>query len=346
MEDDGSYPPPLTVGIAYNLKKGVASGTEDMEAEFDSPDTVSAISSVFRSAGYGVKLLEADADFPEKVKKAGAALVFNIAEGRNGRGREAQAPAILSFLGIPFSGSDETTLGIALDKAATKRFLTACGVATPAWQLLRGPDFHLDPSLRFPLIVKPNSEGSGKGITDLAVVRDEERLRALVQKDFSLYGEPILLEEYIPGREFTVGLLGNGADLEVFEPMEIVYRASGSDGIYSYRVKKDYTNYVDYRCPSDIAPEISRKMKETAALVFTELECRDLARVDFRLSQDGTPYFLEINPLPGLAPGYSDYPMLAQFCGMDYRTLILGVLRNALRRYGLGTLSVEKGDAR
>lgn len=346
MEDDGSYPPPLTVGIAYNLKKGVSSGAEDMEAEFDSPDTVSAISSVFRSAGYGVELLEADADFPEKVKKAKASLVFNLAEGRNGRGREAQAPAILSFLGIPFSGSDETTLGIALDKAATKRFLTACGVATPAWQLLRGPDFRLDPSLRFPLIVKPNSEGSGKGITDLAVVRDEESLRALVEKNFSLYGEPMLLEEYIPGREFTVGLLGNGADLAVFEPMEIVYRASGGDGVYSYRVKKDYTNYVDYSCPANIAPEISRKMKETAALVFTELECRDLARVDFRLAEDGTPYFLEINPLPGLAPGYSDYPMLAQFCGMDYRTLILGVLRNALRRYGLDALPAEKRDAR
>lgn len=346
MEDDDSYPPPLTVGIAYNLKKGVPSEAEDMEAEYDSLDTVCAIRDVFESAGYGAELLEADADFPEKIRHSKAGLVFNIAEGRNGRGREAQAPAILSFLGVPFSGSDETTLGIALDKAMTKRYLTACGVKTPAWQLVRSPRFAPDPSLRFPLIVKPNSEGSGKGITGLAVARDETQLKALMERNFRLYGEPMLAEEYIAGREFTVGLLGNGEDLTVFEPMEIVYRSAEAQSIYSYRVKKDYRDYVDYRCPAEIPADVSRKMKEAAALAFRELECRDFARVDFRLAEDGTPYFIEINPLPGLAPGYSDYPMLAGFCGMDYRTLILGVLQNALRRYGMEAPARERRDAR
>lgn len=345
MEDDDSYPPPLTVGIAYNLKRGISSGAEDMEAEYDSLDTVRAIRDVFESAGYGAELLEADADFAEKIKNTKAGLVFNIAEGRNGRGREAQAPAILSFLGIPFSGSDETTLGIALDKAMTKRCLTSFGVKTPAWQLIKSLQSGLDPSLRFPLIVKPNSEGSGKGITDLAVARDETQLRGLLERNFRLYGEPMLIEEYIAGREFTVGLLGNGGGLQVFEPMEIVYRSHEQDNIYSYRVKKDYKSYVDYRCPADIPADVSRNMKETAALVFDALECRDFARIDFRLSEDGTPYFIEINPLPGLAPGYSDYPMLAGFCGMDYRTLILKVLENALRRYGMDAPARERRDA-
>ncbi len=345
MEDD-SFPPPLRVGIAYNLKKGVRAGAaEDTEAEYDSPDTVLAIRDVLQSAGFGVELLEADGDFAEKVKKTGVNLVFNIAEGRNGRGREAQVPAILNYLGVPFCGSDETTLGLALDKAMTKRYLTTYGVKTPAWQLVKSPDFQLDPALRFPLIVKPNSEGSGKGITDLAVAGNEPELRSVLEKNFRLYGEPMLLEEYIAGREFTVGLLGNGEGLKVFEPMEIIYlNGKPGRGIYSYRVKSNYQKHVQYRCPAEVDGRTSQEMRETAALVFQALECRDFSRIDFRLSEDGTPYFIEINPLPGLAPGYSDYPMLAQFCGMDYRELILGVLGSAMQRYGMLVSSQNRGD--
>jgi D-alanine-D-alanine ligase len=344
MEND-SVPPPLKVGIAYNLKKGFAAGAEDMEAEYDSCDTIRAIKKVFESAGIRTELLEANSDFTQKVKEAEVDLVFNIAEGTQGRGREAQIPAILSFLGIPFSGSDETTLAVSLDKALTKRYLSTYQVQTPSYRYLKSPELPHDFSLRFPLIVKPNSEGSSKGISELAIVKNELQLSDILSRNFSLYREPMLVEEYISGREFTVGVLGNGSGKTVFEPMEICYLSTiQEDQIYSYQVKKNYKQYIEYRCPPDIDPKISEQMKKTAARIFDVLECRDFSRIDFRLSEDGTLYFIEINPLPGLAPGYSDYPMLADYCGMNYRTLILGILNCALTRCGLEPVAVNRGD--
>lgn len=344
MEND-SFPPPLKIGIAYNLKKGSSSGAEDMEAEYDSFDTVKTIQEIFQSAGADAELLEADSDFVKKISVAKADLVFNIAEGAYGRGRESQIPAILSFFGIPYSGSDETTLAVSLDKALTKRCLSTYGIRTPAYRCLKGPEFHMDGSLRFPLIVKPNAEGSGKGITGLAVVEDELQLNRVLSKNFSLYHEPMLVEEYIPGREFTVGILGNETDVTIFEPMEICYLHAGTaNQIYSYRVKRDYRKYVEYRCPPDLDRNLCEQMKQTAGEIYRAMECRDFSRIDFRLSDDGILYFIEINPLPGLAPGYSDYPMLAECCGMDYRTLVLSVLNCALTRYGMKPLALNRGD--
>ena len=343
MENDDSVPLPLRVGIAYNLKKGSPSEAEDMEAEYDSFGTVGAIRDVFEAAGVRTELFEAEPDFVQKIRSSKVDLVFNIAEGTRGRGREAQVPAILSFLGVPFSGSDETTLAVSLDKALTKRYLSTYGVRTPASRLLTSPELPRDFPLRFPVIVKPNAEGSSKGISDLAVARGRPELEKILANDFSLYREPMLAEEYIDGREFTVGVLGNGAAQTVFEPMEIRSLGGGSL-VYSYRVKKNYKESVDYRCPPDLSPALCGAMKKTAARVCEALGCRDFSRVDFRLSEAGKLYFIEVNPLPGLAPGYSDYPMLAEFCGMDYRTLILSVLNSALTRYGLKPVAVNRGD--
>ncbi len=334
--DDENVPPPFVVGIAYNLKKGISSDCEDLEAEYDSYDTIDAISKVFAAENMKVVPLEADGDFIERLKASGVDIVFNIAEGIHGRGRESQVPAILNFLGIPFSGSDETTLGLSLDKALTKRYLSTFRIETPPYQIVRSPDFKLDTSLTFPLIIKPNAEGSGKGISDLAVVDNEEQLSELINKNFKLYGQPMLIEKYIKGREFTVGILGNGKDMTVFEPMEICYlQHEREHQIYSYKVKTNYQKYVSYNCPSNLDTATSEKMKSIAAQIYEALDCQDMSRIDFRLSEDGTVYFIEINPLPGLAPNYSDYPMLAGFCGMSYGKLILSILNNALKRYGI-----------
>ncbi|HHY64253.1 MAG TPA: ATP-grasp domain-containing protein, partial [Clostridiaceae bacterium] len=190
---------------------------------------------------------------------------------------------------------------------------------------------------------KPDYEGSGKGISDLAVVDNRDELDSLVKKNLRLYGEPMLVEEFIMGREFTVGILGNGPDMTVFEPMEICYLSSRrEDMIYSYRIKKEYKNYVEYVCPPSLDKEILDKMKNLAATIYTALECRDFSRIDFRLSEDGTVYFIEINPLPGLAPGYSDFPMLAQFCGMDYETLVMNILNSGLKRYNMKPLESRR----
>lgn len=338
-ERDSEVPlaaPPLTVGILYNLKRGAGAGAPDAEAEFDSMDTVRAIQSALEEGGARTVLMEADASLPARLQETRIDIAFNIAEGIGGRGREAQVPALLGMMGIPHTGSDETTLCMALDKALAKRLLATYRVRTPRFVLVRRGETPRTGRLRYPVIVKPNAEGSSKGISDASVVRSAEELRALLGKNFALYDADMLAEEYIEGREFTVGLLGNGSTLRVFEPMEILYRrpTQGAFHVYSYPVKQNYREYVDYACPAGLTDAQREEMKSTARRIFESLGCLDFARVDFRLSEDGRLYFIEINPLPGLAPHYSDYPMLAEFCGVSHRELVRAVLRAALARCG------------
>lgn len=343
MESD-NVPPELTVGIVYNLKKGITSEAEDIEAEYDSLDTINAICNALKAASIRVELFEANADLFDKLKEFPVDIVFNIAEGTSGRGREAQVPAILSFIGVPFTGSDETTLCLSLDKSLTKRFLTTYGIKTPDYQLVKSLDFKLNPSLHFPLIVKPNSEGSSKGISNLAVVDNTNQLYSIIERNFKLYGQPMLIEEFIKGREFTVGVLGNDDDMRVFEPLEICYLKSERESrIYSYHVKKNFKKYIEYRCPPQLESQTINTMKKIASDIYLALECRDFARIDFRLSEDETIYFIEINPLPGLAPGYSDYPMLASFCGTEYTELVVSILNAALKRYGMKQVAMNRG---
>lgn len=330
-------PAPTTIGISYNLKKGVSSDIPDIEAEYDNIDTVYAIRDALEAVGFKTLLLEADETLPEKLKNSRVDMVFNIAEGSYGRGREAQVPALLNFFGIPFTGSDETTLCLALDKALTKRLLAAYRVRTPKYRVLDGHSAAGADGLRFPVIIKPNTEGSSKGISDISIAEDKKQFKALVSRTAELYRGTVLAEEYIGGREFTVGLLGNGFDVRVFAPMEIIFKRDTQKNyrVYDYGVKQDYKNYIDYRCPAELTQTAEREMKQTALRIFNALGCRDCARVDFRMADDGLIYFIEINPLPGLAPGYSDYPMLAEFSGISYGELIVGILRAAAIRCGL-----------
>jgi len=191
-----------------------------------------------------------------------------------------------------------------------------------------------------PVIVKPNAEGSSKGIPDTCVAATEAELKELALRELQLYGGPVLVEEYISGREFTVGLLGNGDSLRVFPPMEIVFHGNtnGAYQIYSFGVKQDFKKFVSYECPAKLDAALEKQMVSTARRIYEVLGCRDFARVDFRLTEDGKLYFIEINPLPGLAPGYSDYPMLAEFAGVSYRELVLSVLRAGFGRYGMETV--------
>lgn len=324
------------IGIAYNLKKDTVGDTADSQAEYDSIDTIKAIKQALERAGYTTELLEADEQFPERVKQAKVDMVFNIAEGLRGRGREAQVPALLSMLNIPYTGSDETTLCIALDKALTKRILTTYHVPTPHYSVVGRNGTVKADNLTFPVIVKPNAEGSSKGISDVSIVENSKALHALCRENIRLYKQDMLLEEYVKGREFTVGLLGNGDNVRVFSPMEIIYKrpTQGNYCVYSYNVKLHYKEEVDYMCPAKLDSAIESEIRDVAKRVFIALGCRDLARVDFRLSESGKPYFIEINPLPGLTPSYSDYPELAQLCGVGYDELIVSILREAIKRYG------------
>lgn len=336
-EDVPLPPRPKVVGIIYNLKKGADRIAPDAEAELDSIETVKAIQEALKKAGLAVELFEADETLPRRLLSTPIDIAFNIAEGKNGRGREAQIPALLNLLGIPFTGSDETALCLALDKALTKRILQSCRVRTPRYALLTGNCTKTAAKLKYPVIVKPNAEGSSKGISDVSVVHSAAELKALARRNLELYGGSMLAEEYIPGREFTVGVLGNGENTRVFLPMEIVFKRNtqGDYRVYSFGVKQDFRNYVTYECPADIPAKVERELMDTAKKVYDILGCRDFARADFRLGEDGRVYFIEINPLPGLAPNYSDYPMLAQACGVPYDALVQSVLFAGAERCGV-----------
>ena len=341
MKDDVPLPPARTVvGIVFNCKRENDREIPDSDAEYDSIDTIHTIRDVFNAAGMHTVLLECDETLPQKLRDTHIDIAFNIAEGRIGRGREAEAPALLTLLGIPYTGSDETALCVALDKALCKKLMSAYHIRTPRYRIIAaGHDIRLG-GLHAPVIIKPNAEGSSKGIPDACVASNEEELKELAGRQLRVYGGPVLVEEYIHGREFTVGLLGNGDTLRVFPPMEIVFRGNtdGNYKIYSYGVKQNYKAFVDYECPARLDSRLENKIIRSARRIYEALGCRDFARVDFRLTEDGELYFIEINPLPGLAPGYSDYPMLAEFAGVSYRELVLSVLRAGMLRYGLETV--------
>lgn len=329
----------IKIGVTYNLKHAetTVGNAPDEQAEYDSMDTVLAIESAIRKFGHKTVLLEADETLPQKLLQERPDLVFNIAEGRGGRAREAQVPALLNLFTIPFTGSDETTLCLSLDKALTKRVLSTYQIPTPRYRLFSPGEPIRTSGLSFPVIVKPNAEGSSKGIADVCIAKTSAELKSLVQQNFALYGGAVLAEEFISGREFTVGLVGNDDTLRVFPPMEIVYHKSPIEGynVYNYTVKQEYQSYVTYRCPAEISEAMEQELIRLSKKIFLALNCRDFARIDFRADESGKLYFIEINPLPGLAPHYSDYPMLAEFCGVSHEDLVGEVLKAGASRAGL-----------
>lgn len=324
----------LVVGFSYNLKRIDASlEGDDSECEFDAPQTIHAIHDAIASWGYRVEMLEATTDLPRLLTDSDVDVVFNIAEGIHGsRNREALVPALCELLNIPYSGSDAATLAVCLDKALSKKILLQQGILTPQFQTFITGKEKLNKQLKFPLIVKPNQEGSSKGIGDKSVVDTEDALRAAVQKIIHQYNQPALVEEYIFGRELTVGLLGEKKP-RVLPPMEIVFLDNQETRpVYDFAVKQDWKKQVQYVCPASIKTEELKAIERVARDTFMVLGCRDVARVDLRMNPQGEIYVLEVNPLPGLTPGFSDLVLIAQAAGIDYRTLVLEIMSGALKR--------------
>lgn len=329
------------VGITFNLKQNNDDEQEDEQAEYDSITTIEAIGKALKKAGCETVFIEAGTDLPGKLKNCNLDIAFNIAEGKGGRGREAQVPSILNLYSIPFTGSDETTLCIALDKGLTKRIVKSCRIKTPVFFVWKGKDTKIPTNFHYPVIIKPNAEGSSKGVLGNMIAKTRKELNKLLHEKWDRYHQPILVEEYITGREFTVGILGNGQEKRIFRPMEIVISPDGNpDGsrVYSFHVKTNYEKYVKYQCPALLDPGIENKMMQYSAQIYEILECKDFGRIDFMLSESNELYFIEINPLPGLAPGYSDYPMLAEYNGLGYNELVKAILNSGLRRYGMSAL--------
>jgi D-alanine-D-alanine ligase len=323
---------------------------QDSCEEFDSPRTIAALAAALESLGHEVLLL---GDGPPLVESllhgTRPDLVFNLAEGQGtSRTREARVPALLEMLGIPYTGSDPLTLAATLDKDCAKRLVQSHGVATPAWVLV--PDGNIQPlqdqldRLPRPWLAKPAFEGSSKGIFSLSVLQTRAELAEAVAQLHEAYQQPVLVEEFIEGEELTVAVLDDGRP-DVLGMMRIVPRVAMPRFVYSLEVKRDYERLVRYECPAQLAPAIGQRVAAAALAAWHALGCRDVARFDFRL-RDGVPYFLEVNPLPGLAPISSDLVILAEKVGLSYPELIGKIVASALRRSGqAGGPSTWHGDS-
>lgn len=322
----------LKVGLTYNLKRISPSSGDDSEAEFDVPDTIEAIGAALTSLGHEAHPLEADRRLPTRLARAGLDLVFNIAEGAHGRGREAQVPALLDLLGIEYTGSEPAALSLTLDKALAKHVVRHAGVRTPAFFTLSSAQAPLPAGLRYPVIVKPVAEGSSKGVLGTSVAEDEEQLRALARALIERYHQEALVEEYLPGREFTVALLGERGT-RVLPPMEIVFcDESVTRKVYTFEHKQAWTSAIRYDAPAIVDAALRAELEQVATAAFHALGCRDVARMDLRLDAEGRVNFMECNPLPGLSPGWSDLCLIAQGVSMNYEQVIGAILEPAIGR--------------
>ncbi|MCL2281235.1 MAG: ATP-grasp domain-containing protein [Dehalococcoidia bacterium] len=333
----------MKIGLSYDVKQQVAQAEElpeDAFEEYDSPETIEALSDAIISAGHQVINLGGGCDFLSRVLREKPDLVFNIAEGLgNYRSREAQVPSVLEILGIPYSGSDPLTLALCLEKSLTKQLVAAVGVATPEWHVintieeLENCDWSNFP---FPVFIKPVHEGSSKGIRNASRVDDEATLKELVECQLRLYAQPVMVEQFISGDEVTVGLLGNG-EPSVVGIMRVMPRHAGADFVYSLEVKRNWQEMVQYECPAKLDVSVMQRIEASCLLAFKTLGIRDLARMDFRVAKDGTPYFLEVNPLPGLNPKSGDFIIMSQAMGWSYEKLIITILNVAIERYSFGS---------
>lgn len=323
---------PIRVGFTYNVKREGVGPDNDDQAEWDPPETIIAISNALARQGHIVVHLEATPDLPRVLAEADVDLIFNIAEGVEGRNREAQVPALCELLNIPYTGSDSATLAIALDKALCKKVLLQHDILTPKFQVMETGRERLSPDLRFPLIVKPNAEGSSKGIGNTNVVDTEEELRAAVRSVLERYRQPAIIEEYVSGREFTVGLLGDKRP-RVLPPMEIRFKnPSVQRPVYDFVVKQEWEKHVYYECPATLTDAQRKSIEKVVRDTYWALDCRDVARVDLRMDAQGRIYVIEVNPLPGLTPNYSDLVLISQAAGMDYDQLMAEIMIGGLRR--------------
>lgn len=337
----------MRVALTYNLKPTSPVVTEPAEvhdtyAEWDDVTTITAVREALATE-HEVMLVEAGREIEQRLLAARPHMVFNLAEGLGGPEREAIIPAILQRRRIPFTGSSAQTLRVCLDKAATKSVLRQHGLPTPDYMIARGPDA-VRRATAFPVIVKPLHEGSSKGIYCESVVYDRCALRRQVQRVVETYGQPVLVENFLPGREFTVALLGNGPYVRVLPLIEICFDPlpSGAEPIYSYEAKwlwDAVTHPLEIlACPAPVDPNLADTLASLSQRAFRALGCRDWCRIDLRLDAQGRPFILEVNPLPGILPdpdSHSCFPKAAAAAGLGYPELIRRVLHLACERHGL-----------
>ena len=340
----------MRIGIACTLKPSgplPAGAPDDLHEEFDSPVTVNAVAAVFRALGHTVDELGDGRGFLEAVLRNPPDLVFNFAEGAGvSRSRESRVPAVCEMLGIPCTGSDPLALGIALDKDMTRRVAESLGVTVPKGITLAPlagvydgdfaefPPILEEAGLPLPVIAKPTCEGSSKGIRNRCLIKTAAEFGPTVVDLWRDYRQPVLVEEYIAGDEVTIGLVGNDPPQSIGIMQVIPKQVAAADFVYSLEVKRNWHDAVEYVAPARLPPDVTRAIEADAMAVYVGLGCRDVARLDFRV-RAGVPYFLEVNPLPGLNPDSGDLCFLAYRMGLTYPQLIGMILDAAIARCGL-----------
>ncbi len=318
---------------------------DEFQVEFDPPSTIEKIREGIEAAGHEYVFIEADENVVENLKAVRPDLVFNRSEGLRGESRESHIPCILEMLGIPYVGSGPRTLAVCLDKAWTKTFVRAHGVDTPSFSVLDSMESAKNCRVDFPIILKPNSEGSSIGINEDNVVRDEQSFLNKVRDMLDLYREPVLAEEFVPGREISVSLLGRpGGEPQVFPLLEVDFsRMPETVGnVFGQVAKTEYDDLANYVCPASVSQDLDDQIRKAVLQAWNVLEIRDFARFDFRIDGRGRPRFLEVNPLPGMdydesSRDFSFYILMAFRAGYDYNGLVAALIDSALSRISGGT---------
>ena len=324
----------------------------DAFADFDHIETIDSIRAAVETDGHQTVFIQADANLPYALKEEKPDICFNIAEGLGGDAREAQVPALLEMLRIPYTGSRVLTNGISLDKTLTKRIWRDRRLPVAPFQEFNVENESLRPELKFPLFVKPAREGTGMGVDTKAIVKNEKEMRERIAYIVNTYQQPALVETFLPGREFTVGILGRADSKRYsrhpewyekdgfhrFPILELDMRRSVTPQVYSQASKsKDVgeEGAPDYVCPATVEPELEKKLKHFALRAHQLLYAVDVSRTDIRLDDEGNPRLLEINTLPGLTPDYSDLCLQAKAEGIRYEDLILEILYLGASRWGM-----------
>jgi len=323
----------VTIGLVYDLRDDyLAEGySEEQVAEFDSAETIGHLEQALRSRGHATERIGNGLALAKQLACGRRwDLVFTIAEGLHGRSREAQVPALLEMYGVPYTFSDPLVCSLTLDKAMTKRVIQSAGLYTPGFAVVTSPEDVAAINLDFPLFAKPSAEGTGKGVDEHSRIESTEALKKVCVRLLERFSQPVLVEEYLPGREFTTAVLGTGADATVLGTMEIAIREGAPATDYSYEVKELCEQFVHY-FPMPHG-DLRDQVEDLALRAYRVLECRDTGRVDIRLDAQGRPAFIEVNPLPGLHPTHSDLPMIATQERMAYEELIGRIVRSALAR--------------
>lgn len=362
-------PRQLKVALLANLKKNAPhfeGMSDDHWDDLDSEKTVNAILEAIRAGGHEAMFYEGDSSLVDKLQANRPDICFNICEGHFGDSREAQVPALLEMLRLPYTGSKPLTLALCLDKPMTKRLLMWHELPTPAFQTFERIDEPLDDDMIFPLFVKPAHEGTSVGIGEHSIVHNEKELREQLKFVFERYQQTVLVERYIAGREVTVGLVGNisgfaarrlpqrlygtrrrtpgdlddlrAGGLLLLPPLEVdLAPYKESDEVYSNRLKTDLADKLTYLCPAPLEPNQVEELNWLTAAVFRVCGCFDVSRVDYRLDEHDNykPYILEINPLPGLAPGISDLVIEAAAVSINHAELVNRILDAAIRRHDI-----------